>query len=178
MIKLYSLPFQACPLPLFCDSIKTVTPGYTDKLTLKTRNTEMPYMSIFLEISLWLTILGLSSPSNSLWAMPVLLEMWYLKNTVFDRTTYMIKEISSIAFPTMKYTNALWTEEAPIANAVIWEIAANIPPKACPPTLAVMYFGENLLMMPKRLLDSTALAPWNTVKLIYSWKQISKNIAI
>lgn len=46
----------------------------------------------------------------------------------------------------------------PIASEIIWAIAAKIPPKACPPTVAVIYFGENLPIMPKRDPDNIALA--------------------
>lgn len=66
-------------------------------------------------------------------------------------------QIAIVRLPIMKYTNALCTEDAPMAKLMISTIAVKMPPSACPPTTAVMYFEENFPTIPNRLPDSIAL---------------------
>lgn len=125
-----------------------------------TKNIDTQYCQIFCNIAFRLTILGRNrSLSNSLCAIPIRSDMWYLKKTVFDNTTYNMNEIKSRTFPTIKYTKALCTEEAPIARDIICAIAAKMPPNAWPPTVAVIYLGENFPTIPNKLPDNIALAP-------------------
>lgn len=60
--------------------------------------------------------------------------------------------------PIMKYTKPESTGLAPIHKEQISARAVNIPPRACPPDMAVMYFGENLPTIPIKLPPKIALA--------------------
>lgn len=58
----------------------------------------------------------------------------------------------------MKYTKPESTGLAPIHKEHISAKAVNIPPRACPPDIAVIYFGENLPTIPIKLPPKIALA--------------------
>lgn len=58
----------------------------------------------------------------------------------------------------MKYTKPESTGLAPIHKEHTSARAVNIPPRACPPDIAVIYFGENLPTIPIRLPPKMALA--------------------
>lgn len=58
----------------------------------------------------------------------------------------------------MKYTKPESTGLAPIHKEHISARAVNIPPRACPPDIAVMYFGENFPTIPIKLPPKIALA--------------------
>lgn len=62
-----------------------------------------------------------------------------------------------VRLPIMKYTKALCTEDTPRAKLIISTMAVKIPPRAWPPTTAVIYFGENFPTIPKRLPERIAL---------------------
>lgn len=65
--------------------------------------------------------------------------------------------MAMVRLPIIKYTKALCTDDAPMARLIISTMAVKIPPRAWPPTTAVMYFGENLPTIPKRLPERIAL---------------------
>ena len=60
--------------------------------------------------------------------------------------------------PIMKYTKPENIGLAPIHKEHTSARAVNIPPRACPPDMAVMYFGENLPTIPIKLPPKIALA--------------------
>lgn len=65
--------------------------------------------------------------------------------------------ITIVIFPMVKYTRAVWRDDAPIAKLIICTIAAKIPPRAWPPTTAVIYLGLNFPTIPYKLPDKMAL---------------------
>jgi hypothetical protein len=71
---------------------------------------------------------------------------------------YAISDNNNTVSPIMKYTRPDSTGLAPIHKEHTSAKAVNIPPRACPPDIAVIYFGENLPTIPIRLPPKIALA--------------------
>lgn len=70
---------------------------------------------------------------------------------------YAINDTSSTVSPIIKYTSPENTGLAPIHKEHTSVRAVNIPPRACPPDIAVIYLGENLPTIPIRLPPKMAL---------------------
>jgi len=71
---------------------------------------------------------------------------------------YAINDNNNMVSPIMKYTKPENIGLAPIHKEHTSARAVNIPPRACPPDMAVMYFGENLPTIPIKLPPKIALA--------------------
>lgn len=71
---------------------------------------------------------------------------------------YAIRDNNNMMSPIMKYTKPESIGLAPTHREHISAKAVNIPPRACPPDIAVIYFGENFPTTPIRLPPKIALA--------------------